>query len=168
MSGKLRYDQELRAIGQALEAQSISVFEMKPEVDHYIVNGTPERPSSLLDALRQLPKQGWNPGPRTLTLGPQEIAGLERQGRSQRKKPDSLPDFYNLSNTLRTVGAYLNSKNAALLGIQKRPLTLTLLYQSSNGHPQVEDRTIASFYEIFVELYGRRARYGSWANEPAR
>jgi hypothetical protein len=160
------YDQELRAVGQALETQAITVFEMKTETDHYIVNGKPERPSSLLGILRQLHKLGWKPGPRTMTLGPQEIASIERRGRTQRKNPDSLPDFYSLANTLRTVGAYLNSKNADLLGMQKRPLTVTLLYQSDRGHPHVEDRTIASFYEIFVELYGRRSRDARPAPRP--
>ena len=42
MNGKPQYDQELRAIGQALEAQGISVFEMKNQLGRYIVNGTPE------------------------------------------------------------------------------------------------------------------------------
>lgn len=158
MNDKPQYDQELRALGQALEAQGISVFEMKKGLGRYLVNGTPEKPGSLLGALRQLQKQGWKNGPVTLNLGPADLAGIERQGRTRRKSPDSLPDFYNLSNMLRTVGAYLDGRNAELLGMQKQPLTMTLLYQSGNGHPHVEDRTIASFYEIFVDQYGRRLR----------
>jgi hypothetical protein len=49
-------------------------------------------------------------------------------------------------------------KNARLLEIQKRPLTLTLTYQTMGGRPFVEDRTIASFYKTFIELHGSRAR----------
>jgi hypothetical protein len=44
-----------------------------------------------------------------------------------------------------------------LLQIQKHPLTVTVLYQNQNGHPHVEDRTIASFYDFFVEQYGKRS-----------
>jgi hypothetical protein len=35
-----------------------------------------------------------------------------------------------------------------------------LLYQNDGGHPHVEDRTIASFYEIFINQHGKRARRG--------
>ena len=74
---------------------------------------------------------------------------------------NALPDFYNVSNMLRTLGAYLEAKNARLLEIQKRPMTVTILYQNESGHPDVEDRTIASFYNFFIEQYGKRARSGS-------
>ena len=88
----------------------------------------------------------------------QDLEQLERVGRARRVSPDGLPDFYNVSNMLRTIGAYLEEKNARLLEIQKRPMTVTILYQNETGHPNVEDRTIASFYNFFIELYGKRAR----------
>ena len=88
----------------------------------------------------------------------QQIEELERLGRKRRTKLGGLPDFYNLSNLLRTLGGYLEIKNAELLRIQKQPLTVTLLYQNDGGHPHVEDRTIASFYEIFLGQHGKRER----------
>ena len=158
MRSRPQYDQELRAIGQALEAQGISVFEMKRDSDGYVITGAPEKPNSLIDAFRQFRKHGWNTGPLTLNLGRQEILRLEWRGCSRRRNPDALPDFYSVSNLLRTIGAHLDRKNAELLGLEKRPLSLTLLYQTGDGHPHVEDRTIASFYDTFIDQYGRRGR----------
>ena len=90
--------------------------------------------------------------------GAEEIEEIERQGKKKRAKSGRLPDFYNLSNTLRTLGAYLNSKDAQLLELHKRPLTVTLLYQNNDGHPHMEDRTLASFFNVFIEMHGKRSR----------
>jgi len=158
MSAKPQYDQDLRAIGQALEAEGITIFELKREPGKYVVSGTPEKPSSLMDVLRQLKSNGRRTTPRTLSFGPREIVRQQWRGCSRRRNSDVLPDFYNLSNTLRTVGAYLDVRNAELLGLEKRPLTVSLLYHNGDGHPRVEDRTIASFYDFFVDQYARRVR----------
>lgn len=161
MTSKPQYDQELRAIGQALEAAGITVFEMKSEPGKYVISGAPEKPNSILGLLRHLKKKDES---RTLSFAPQDVLRLQWQGQRQRKNANTLPDFYNLSNMLRTVGAYLDGKNAQLLRIEKRPLSLTLLYQNGDGHPLVEDRTIASFYDIFVDRYGQRARNSSYGS----
>ena len=160
MKNKQPYHHELRVIGQSLEAQNINVFELKCEMGRYLINGSPEKPTSLVDRLHRWRSQGWKSGARAMSYDAQNIEGLEQLGRARRAKPGGLPDFYNLSNLLRTLGGYLEAKNAELLQIQKRPLTVTLLYQNDGGHPHVEDRTIASFYEIFINQHGKRARRG--------
>lgn len=152
------YNRELRAIGQALEARGISTFELKTRLGQYVVSGKPDKPVSLMDALRQLRNNNWRRSERTITFTAQHINDLEIKGKARRRAAGRLPDFYNVSNILRTVGAYLDGKSARLVEIQKRPLTLTLLYQKSGGYPEVEDRTIVSFYETFIELHGKRAR----------
>lgn len=152
------YNRELRAIGQALEGRGISTFELKARLGQYAVSGKPDRPTSLIDLVRQLRNNSWRRGERTITFTPQDINELEIRGRARRRVAGRLPDFYNVSNILRTVGAYLDEKNARLVEIQKRPLSLTLLYQRSGGHPELEDRTIVSFYETFIQLHGKRAR----------
>lgn len=152
------YNHELRAVGQALEARGISIFELKTRLGQYIVSGKPDKPESLMAALRQLRNNNWRRSERTLTFTSQDINELEIKGKTRRSVAGRLPDFYNVSNILRTVGAYLDVKKARLVEIQKRPLTLTLLYQTSGGYPEVEDRTIVSFYQTFIELHGKRAR----------
>ena len=159
MNNKRFYENHLRVIGQALETKGISVFELKCETGRYVANGTPDKPTSLVGALRQWRNLGWKSGSLTMSYTPQDLEGLERVGRTRRTKPNGLPDFYNISTMLRTLGAYLEAKNAELLEIQKRPMTVTLLYQNDGGHPNVEDRTIASFYDFFMEQYNKRARH---------
>jgi hypothetical protein len=153
----LFYNHDLRAVGQAIEAQGISSFELKAVAGQYVVSGTPERPATLVQALRR-----WRSRRRTLTYTTQDVRTLERKGRQRRVVSGRLPDFYNVSNILRTIGVYLDVKNAHFLEIQKRPLTLTLMYHGPGGHPLVEDRTIASFYKIFMELHGRRSPVGGF------
>ena len=158
MASKRFYDHHLRVIGQSLEARTINVFELQCQTGRYVVSGTPDKPTSFGAAFRQWRNFGLKSGPAIMTYTAQDLEQLERVGRARRVRPDGLPDFYNVSNMLRTVGAYLEVKNARLLEIQKRPMTVTILYQNETGHPNVEDRTIASFYNFFIELYGKRAR----------
>ena len=158
METKASYDQDLRAIGQALEMRGISVFEVKSQANQYVVRGTPDKPASFIATMRRWVKGDQSDLPGTITYNAQAIGEIEQQSKNKRVKSGRLPDFYNLSNTLRTVGAYLGSKDAELLELHKRPLTVTLLYQDSNGHPHMEDRTIASFFNVFIELHGRRSQ----------
>jgi hypothetical protein len=152
------YDRELRAIGQELEILGIAIFEIKNQPGRYVVRGSPDKPSSFIASMRRWARKGDGNALDTLNYSAQQIEEIERRGRKKRVKPGRLPDFYNLSNTLRTLGAYLNSKDAHLLELHKRPLTVTLLYQNRHGHPHMEDRTIASFFDVFVERHGKRSR----------
>jgi len=158
MQANTSYDQDLRAIGQALEIRGITVFEIKNQPGRYVVRGTPDKPSSVIASMRRWVRGGNSDASGTINYSAQEIEEIERQGKKKRVKSGRLPDFYNLSSTLRTLGAYLKSKDAQLLELHKRPLTVTLLYQNNNGHPQMEDRTIASFFNVFIETHGRRSR----------
>src|ERR687892_2842879 len=150
MKAKASYDQDLRAIGQALETRGITVFELRNQLGRYVVCGAPDKPASVYSRLRALLAGGKDNNSTTVNYTAQDIEQLELQGKKKRLKPGRLPDFYNLSSTLRTLGAYLNAKNAELLELHKGPLTVTLLYQRTDGHPQMEDRTIASFFNVFI------------------
>jgi hypothetical protein len=152
------YDQDLRAIGQALDLRGITVFELKNEPGRYVVRGTADKASSVLASVRRLLMGTGKEESSTFNYNAQEIERLEREGKKKRVKAGRLPDFYSLSNTLRTLGAYLDSKNAELLELHKRPLSVTLLYQTTDGHPHMEDRTLASFFNVFIEMHGKRGR----------
>ncbi|MGH7825017.1 MAG: hypothetical protein ACREQ7_07550 [Candidatus Binatia bacterium] len=159
MSNRTFYDQHLRVVGQALEARRINVFELKTQGDQYVVRGKAEKDTSLFGKLRDWQARMAGRGPESaMTFIPPEIERLDKQGKSKRSKADRLPDFYSLSNTLRTVGSYLDSKGAQLLEIHKGSLNLALLYQTKEGHPNFEERPIASFYNFFLTLHGRRAK----------
>jgi hypothetical protein len=151
------YDQHLRAIGQSLDSKRITAFELKADAERYLVRGVPEKDPDLLARLRDWRNRMQGASRETsLAYGTGEIERLDMEGRSSRTKPDRLPDFYSLPNSLRTVGSYLDSKNAELLELHKSPLSVTLLYQNEKGHPNMEERSIASFYNLFVALHGKR------------
>ncbi len=101
------YDEDLRAIGQALEARDISVFELKRLADNYVIQGTPEQTGSLRSKVRQ-----W----------------------------------------------LLDASEFELVELQKRRISITLLYRDKAGQQREEDRPISSFYRLFLELYGKRGQ----------
>jgi len=159
MAARIAYDRQLRAIGQSLEAQRINIFELKRRDELFVVTGKPDKESSLLALLRDWQQRLRSAGLQSsLTYGSRDIESLERQGGKNRRKNNRLPDFYSLSNTLRTVGSYLDSQGAELLEIRKRTLSVTLLYRNRQGHPDFEERSIVSFYNFFLDLHGRRGK----------
>lgn len=158
METSTSYGQQLRSIGQSLESQRIRIFELTCRGDRFVVKGEPEKETSVLAALRQWQRRRRDGLNGSLTFTLQDLEQLERQGRAQRKHSNRLPDFYSLPNTLRTVGHYLELKGAELLELQKSQLSLTLLSRNKDGHPEMEERSIASFYDLFLELHDRRGK----------
>lgn len=157
MVAKIPYDRQLRAIGQSLEAQRIDIFELKCRGDHFVVNGKPEKETSLMAALREWQRRLRSKGlASSLAYATQDINSLDRQGASKRLRSGRLPEFYSVSNTLRTLGSYLELQGAELLEIQKRALTVTLVYRNRHGFTDFEERSIASFYQVFLHLHGKR------------
>ena len=158
METQASYDKDLRAIGQALEIRGITTFELKSQLGHYVVHGAGEKPASVMASVRRWLQGAEKEDSPTISYTAQDIERIDQEGKQRRVRAGRLPDFYSLSNTLRTLGGYLNSKNAQLLELHIRPLTVTLLYQNKDGHPQMEDRTIASFFNVFTELHSKRGR----------
>jgi hypothetical protein len=162
MAGKTTYDRQLRSIGQSLESQRITLFELRCQGDRFVVRGDPDKESSLLATLRRWQRRMRNDGRNaTLIYTAQDIEELERQGSAKRSHANRLPDFYGLPNTMRTVGAYLDLKGSQLLELHKHQLSITLLSHNQAGHPEIEERTVASFYDLFVRLHARRGKPGS-------
>jgi hypothetical protein len=93
----------------------------------------------------------------SLILAMADVEELSKKGKAKRFRPGRMPDFSKLSNSLRTIGLYLESKQAKLIELQVRPLTITISYKDSDGKQQVEDRTIRSFHDLALELSEKRA-----------
>jgi len=149
------YDEDLRAIGQALEARDISNFELKRLTDTYIM---PEQTRSVRSRVRQwLLRLRSGTRDESLTFGLADVEKLSQAGRARRSKPGQLTDFRRVSNNLRTIGAYLDSKEVELVELHKRPISITLSYRNKAGEEQREDRTISSFYNFFLQLCGKRS-----------
>jgi hypothetical protein len=151
------YGEDFRSIGQALEAKNIRAFELKRLGDWYIVRGVTEGDGLLRSKVRKFKLRFRRiSDPESLILGLSEVQDLSKKGKSKRSRLGRMPDFRRLSNMLRTVGAYLESKQAKLIELKVRPFSITLSYQDNYGRQQLEDRTIRSFYDLFLELHRKR------------
>ena len=85
MAPTRHYDEDLRAIGQALEARDISVFELKRLADWYVIKGTPEQTGSLHSKVRQwLRRLSSGSTAELLTLGLADVEQLSQAGRAKR------------------------------------------------------------------------------------
>ena len=157
MASENSYGEDFRSIGQALEAKNVRSFELKRLGDWYILQGVPPGARSARSKLHKF-KLRFRTGSDTnsLTLALPVVEEMSRQGKAKRYIPGRIPDFGKLSNALRTVGLYLESKQAKLIELQVRALTVTLSYKDSDGVQQVEDRTIRSFHNFFLELCEKR------------
>jgi hypothetical protein len=157
MADNQSYDRQLRSIGQSLEAQRIEVFELTKQGEDYSVRGEPEKETSLLATLRNWQKRLRSEGmTKALTYTSQDLEELDRQGAANRSKSNRLPDFHSLPNTLRTVGAYLESKDAELMELHKKQLSVAILSRNTAGYPELEERSLGSLYDLFVKSHGRR------------
>lgn len=150
------YDQILRALGQALEERNVHSFDLTASGDAYVLRGAQERKRGILKSLLGRWKGGDLGRTSDLTYTSRDIERLQRAGKARRGKSRSLPDFHSLSNVLRTVGAYIDLKKGHLLQLRMRDLTLTILYRTSQGQPEIEERDIGSFYELSMQMYGKR------------
>jgi hypothetical protein len=158
MAASRRYGEDLRSIGQALEARGIIDFELKRLADLYVIQGMPEQ-GSLRSTVRQwLWRLPGRPAAGSISLGSVEVEQLSQAGRAKRSNREQLTNFRTVSNILRTIGAFLDAGEHELIEIQKRRISITLSYRDKVGQEHKEDRTISSFYNFFLELYGKRGQ----------
>jgi len=170
MASEISYGEDFRSIGQALEAKNVRSFELKRLGDWYILQGVPSGDGSLRSKLHKF-KLRFRSGSdaESLILALSDVEELSQKGKARRFRPGRMPDFRKLSNALRTIGLYLESKQAKLIELQVRPLTITLSYKDNDGQQQMEDRTIRSFHSLFLDLCEKReeAKEGSKAKHSA-
>jgi len=159
MTERKSYGRQLRAIGQSLEAQRIRIFKLYNQGERFVVTGEPDEETSLLAKLRNWQKRNRSAGmSSSLTFTAQDIEQLDRQGRAQRSKPNRLPDFHSLGNLLRTVGSHLEARGAELIELEKQELSVTIVARNKSGHPELEERGLGSFYDLFVRLHESRGK----------
>jgi hypothetical protein len=87
-----------------------------------------------------------------------DVERLSQAGRAKRSDSGRHQNFQSVSNILRTIGAYLDSREVELLELHKRRISITLSYREKTGQERQEDRSISSFYRLFLELCGKRGQ----------
>lgn len=148
--------QSLRVIGEALDQRNIKSCRVTRNCENFLVqvkNGTPRQqrryPAGLIKPRRR---------PLKIHYTLLDVYRRYQQGRCKRKNSYATPDFYSLPQVMRTVGEYLDCKNARLDWLYLDGIYLTVQYESEQGDKLLEQHTIPALYDFFVHMYLRRKR----------
>jgi hypothetical protein len=150
-----RYAEELRTIGQALQARGVTAFELHSVPAGYFIRELADRSFSTQNRLLRFLKNSTESATYGFELT--EVQALSSAGRARRSTTDQMTNFSDLSNLLRTIGAYMDSKQVELMELQKRPISISLAYRDKLRNEQREDRTVSSFHDVFREILMNRA-----------
>jgi hypothetical protein len=152
-----RYAEHLRVIGQALEARDLAVHEIVHLSEWYVIHGIPEPTDSLRSKVRHWLRRLRHDAPaQSFTLDLTEIEKLSEAGRARRSTPGRHTNLASFSNSLRTIGAYLDARELELLELKKGGASVTLWYRDKGGRNRKEQRNISSFSQLCVKLLERR------------
>jgi hypothetical protein len=159
------YAEDLRVIGQVLEARDFAVYEIVHLSEWYAIHGIPDETGSVWSKVLRLLRRIRHGAPaKSLTLDLTEIEKLSEAGRTRRSTPGRRTDLASVSNSLRTIGAYLDAREVELFELKKLGASVTLWYRDKTGHNRKEERTISSFSQLCVKLCQRRRE----AQEPSK
>jgi hypothetical protein len=176
------YGQLLRAIGQALEILKFGTFEMEVAEKDFVVRGSAVTSSEQEEAQairERVRKFVWDALP-GLAASPAEIEfamstwpakldlrytrkdldRLQQEGKAKRQSGPAMPDVARLSQLLRTIGAYVEHKQARLVKISRYGGSLAICYETDEGKTREESVSAGSLYEFWVQLYLQRSRRG--------
>lgn len=153
----LSYALALRTIGQSLEAQQTKDFDLSVIETGFVVR---ENKPRYLKWRRTIRTNGVE---KALDLSDvhfsvDDIARLNQSGKERRQTPAQTPDFYVLSQTLRTVGGFVDRRGFRLLELSRRSSKLILRLEQSEGRRLIETHTIASLHNIFVAMFFDRQK----------
>jgi hypothetical protein len=165
------YAESLRAIGQSLEMVHIEIFRLEKEGDSYVVRSeslTPTRLWILSNSLGDDPRNAPPPDPKNTQLTvvegsfcyrPPDIARLDAQERSKRQKHNvtQMPQK-TLAQLLRTLGEYLDSKEATTFQISCAPDAMSVDYQMPAGISERRDFTVERLHRLALFSRFRRVQ----------
>ena len=161
------YAQELRALGQDLEAHNLLSVALEMEDGFYAVWGkvraSKAAPSWFARFLRVLTyssasSQPNSPSEIDLRYTPKDIEQLELRGRAKRKESHHMPDPYSLSQILRGAGSYLDNRSGTYpVEITVKDQWMTLRYVDARGQLEQTQQDIEYFYNYWIKMYLRRS-----------
>jgi hypothetical protein len=150
------YADDLRVIGQVLEARDFTVHEIVHLSEWYVIQGIPDETGSVWSKILRRLRRIRTVAAKSLTLDLTEIERLSQAGRARRSTPGRRTDLASVSNSLRTIGAYLDAREVDLFELKRTGLSVTLWYRDKTGRDRKEERTISSFSQLCVKLCERR------------
>jgi len=153
---KRSYEEELRVVGQTLEAKGISVFEITSLPGRYLIQGAGKQSGSLGKKLAGFLGSTSSSNSHSFTLNLAEI-NKRQANMAKPSTSEPLDNFRRPANILGTIGAYLDSKQAELFELKIRPISLSLWYRDNGGREQREDRAVSSFQISLFELRDKQS-----------
>ena len=163
----LSYALALRAIGQSLEAQQTKDFCLSALETGFIVRKNERR---YLKWRRTIRPNGIGEVQDLFDVhySADDIAILDQSGKQRRRTAAQTPNFYLLSQTLRTVGGFVDRRRARLLELDRRGSRLTLRLEQPEGGSLVEEHTVAALHSIFVGMFFDRQKVKLAGNGDAK
>ena len=151
------YSQVLRAIGQSLEERGVQEFTLAWQDGEFVVRGKRGLPLERRWVDKVLGQKAVQTE-RTFEIHypVKSVVWLQIRGESMRKDPNQIPDYYHLSQTLRTVGSYIDKRAMPILSLRRSGGTLYFEFQERSGKKRVEEHAIGSFEHYFLRTYLRR------------
>ncbi|HEY1234493.1 MAG TPA: hypothetical protein VGH22_14035 [Candidatus Binatia bacterium] len=162
------FARQLRALGQALEKFSFSVFDIEIENGVYFVvakssAAEQRRRLSLLRAIRSFFMTSDRSRTRSdrqvdLRFTPEEIENFDLHGKSRRQDAGKTPDPYSISQLLRGAGCYLDNRNAAeRVTISFAGRWINIRYETPDKQAANARHNVEYFYDCWVQMYLRRS-----------
>ena len=163
------YARVLRTLGLILEQHRFSMFDLRVEHGTCFVDGIARRrtqhPSSLLGKVRdffagsvQVSRNCGEAVNLILKFTLAEIAAMETQVRQQRQPTSKMPDPYGLSQILRGVGCYLDTRiGSQLIGVTIKDCWVTMVYRTNDGRVERAHQDFEYFYNYSVKMYLHRS-----------
>ncbi|MBM2803028.1 MAG: hypothetical protein HW419_921 [Deltaproteobacteria bacterium] len=150
------YSQTFRAIGQSLEEFSVQDFSLSWEEGTFVMRG--QRKVNVaqgwLGTLFQKPPRQ---AERSIEIRYpyRSILWLQIQGEGMRRQPNLTPDYFRLSQTLRTVGAYVDNMTLKFLELRRVGGNFVLEFEQRDGKKRIEEHGLGSFANYFLHTYLR-------------
>ena len=153
------YSQVLRVIGQSLEERGVQDFSLAWQDDEFVVRGKRLAPVER----RWIDKLLGQKSARVersveIHYGLKSVLWLQIRGEGMRKDPNQIPDYFRLSQTLRTVGNYIENRGMPILSLRRGGGTLYLEFRERSGKNRIEEHGMGSFENYFLRTYLRRRK----------
>ncbi len=170
---KTSYARELRAVGQALEAQGVFALDLELKGGLYVVHGkvtaADYAQSSFSGFIQDLISgvgSALTGGPRQssyeidFSYYPADIKKLDAKGRAHRRNGEKNPDPYGLAQKLRGIGSFLDYRcpETTLTGISVEDRWVTVRYRTAEGRIEQAKQDVVYFYNYWVKMYLRRSQ----------
>jgi len=176
----MNYSRILRVVGQKLEPLRPETYEVVCYGNCYLVRcrvkeesqGKKEEEKKVrgLAAFLRLWREPENPTSREnpnegtsmnveFLYSLEELSRQDEERKEPRRDPNAMPDPYSLSNTLRSVGEFLDRKaDVKLLFASNRGQEIVILYETQGGVRNLEGYPISTLYDLSVKTYVKRKR----------